>query len=356
MSEIRRSENRKVRPPCFAGVRWVAAVAVLGICGPAFAAPGDISKKFSVNEENPSASIPSVEERNAAPLEFGYFLQDLYTRAELAFEKKDYANSVKYFEAIAKTIPDRALSFSKLCQGYQQLGKLDIAAANCGKAIQLEGATLVDHLRFIELSLSRGPLTPEDVANIDASVNHVSAHVAAVPEEPPPAPAPARPPGQKLTAEEAAASIARVKDARLHREQVQRRATFLMDFELLRCRLALRLRDVTRLNACLVELQKQKANERVILPFDWSKALIQKDRARASALLERAQLLGIPAATLQRMADEQEKAFRPAGVLGVISAWGTRGILVALAVVALAVGILGAWFAAKRRSLSPARI
>lgn len=351
MLETRRSRGG-ARP--YRAIRRLLIVMALSFGAvPVIAAPGDISKRFKVNEDNPSANVPSLEERNANPVEFGYYLQDLYTRAELAFDKKDYAGSVKYFEAIAKTIPDRALSFSKLCQGYQQLGKLAIAAANCGKAIQLEGATLYDHLRFIDLTLGKGPLLADDVTNIDASIVHVASQVATLPDVPAPPPAPERIPGKKLTAAEAEESFTRIKEARALREQAKSRAGFLMDFELLRCRFALRLRDVNRLDACLTELKSQKANEQVVLPFDWSKAVIAKDQRSATALLERAKQLQIPAATLGRMADEQEKAFRAPGLIGVVSSWGTRGVLLVLAGFALCVGIV---VAAKRRKLSPARV
>lgn len=315
---------------------------------PAFAAPGDIAKKFRVNEDNPSASIPSEAERNANPIEFGYFIQDLYTRAELAIEKKDWASSAKYYEALARILPDRAICFSKLCQSYQGLGKTEFAAANCAKAIQLEGATLLDHQRFIAATLDKKTLSPKDVEDLDASMGHVRAHLAKLPEPvpPPKLELPKRPPGYKPSADEVAKDWARVQESRQKREQTEQqakeRASFLMNFAVLGCRLGVRLRDAQRLNQCLDELRRQKADERVILTFDWSKALVLGDRERADALLARAKQLGISEPTLRAMLSEQEKAFSPSVVV-ILKRWGA-----ALAAGLLVLGGAAIWIHRRR--------
>src|SRR5688500_2775159 len=97
------------------------------------AMPGDIGGKFKVNDDDPTKGIPSIEERNSAPIEFAHFLQDLTARAEPAFREKKWDRAVKYYEAIARTVPDRAFPYSRLCSSYAELGKIEIAAPNCQK-------------------------------------------------------------------------------------------------------------------------------------------------------------------------------------------------------------------------------
>jgi tetratricopeptide (TPR) repeat protein len=334
------------RPLTYRKLMLAAAVGALLHGAPASAAPGDLSK-FPINEDNPSANIPPVDARNAAPLEFGYFLQDLYTRGELAFQKGNWAIAVKYFEAIAKVIPDRARSFSKLCESYQHLDQQELAAKNCAKAIGLQGATLLDHKRFIETTLAGATLSPAAIGNLDASIAQVREHIAALPpEEPLPPPVAPKPVGPGVSAADAARSLAELKEAQLERRQAiataKTRAMFMLEFETLACRLGLRVRDAPRLTRCLDELKRQKADERVLLPFDWSLALIVLDRPRATALLEQAKQLKLAPATLDAMVAEQNKTF---GLL----AWLKRSWLSVVLGFAAALGLAGAFFLVSRR-------
>jgi len=353
MHETSSIHRFRVTPPVR---RWRVLVAALSLglwCGFAAAAPGDVSK-FPINDDNPSASIPPLEARNANPLQFGYFLQDLYTKGELAFEKKDWAVSAKYFEAIAKVITDRARSFSKLCEAYQHLDEVESARANCAKAIVLPGATLMDHRRFLDVSLSAKALTRSDVANIDASIAHVRAQVAELPDITPPPRAEIKPLASGAPPGEAARVLAEMKEAQRERNEAKQssaeRADFMQKYEGLVCRLGLRLRDAARLGRCVDELKRQKADARVVLTFEWSKALITRDRARSRELLEQARKLQIPAATLAAMSREHDDTF---GLLALLKRWKlVAGALVACVVIA---GGALAWLRRRRRSAPPPR-
>ncbi len=289
-----------------------AALATFLFCVSSSAAAGDVSS-FPIDEGNPSASIPSLEARDKAPLQFGYFLQDLYTRGQLALEKRDWATAAKYFEAIVEVVPDRARSFSKLCESYGHLGKRELAVLNCRKALGLEGATLIDHKRFIEMVLAGKALSPADVGSIDASIAHVREQAALLPEKEPPPRDPPKPVAPGAPPDETWRALQALKETQRERREAimgkKQRAAFMLELETLACRLGLRLRDAARLNRCLDELKRQKADERVLLPFEWSKALIVGDRTRAATLLEQAKRLGIPPATLAAMLDEQSRAF-----------------------------------------------
>ncbi len=323
---------------------WWASIATAG---------SDLSTVFKVNEEDPAGHIPTIEQRNANPLQFGYYLQDLYTRGQLALEKKDYAKAVKYFETLTKILPDRALSFGALCQSYQHLGKLDLAAASCARAISLEGATLVDHLRFLDVTLSGKAPTKEVVADLDASIAHVREHLAAQPKDgplPPESTRPSHPPDYQPTSEEVAADVAAAREAhRIRKAEIARRdqrSSFLVEFEITVCRLAQRLRDGKRLGECVERLRGQNVNEPIVLTYEWSKAVVQGDVAGASTLLTKAKKLGIPAATLDAMADEQAKAFAPKGFRGFVRRWG-------LPLFAVVTGLVLAlrWFVRRRARL-----
>jgi hypothetical protein len=288
---------------------------------PAFALPGDLATNYQVNDEDPIKSIPTPEQRDANPLEFGYFLQDLIARAEGAFEKKDWARSVKYYEALARTSPEAAISFSRLCVGYAELGKVEIAAGNCGRAIQLGGARVIDHLRFAGLTLAKPAFGPKDAEDVEASLAHVRAHI--VQTAPPKVLRPATAPSAsgERTKEEIKRDFLALQDKRLAAlgskdVEPPNNASLATEVEVFACKVGIRLRDTVRLDRCLAALREQKANEALLLPFEWANALIRKDKPRATALIERARSLGLPANTIEAMQTEQANTLAPAGILG----------------------------------------
>ena len=344
--------------------RWGLGLSLSLSCALASAAPqpGDVSVKFPINDDDPVASVPSVADRNNNPLEFAHHLQDLIARADGAQRGKDYEKASKYFEALAREVPNRAVAFSRLCVIYAKLGRTDVAAANCGKATQLDGAKVVDHLRFVTLSLQKAKLTDKELADIDASLVHLRDH-SAKNAQPLPAPASAPPhapaeaqeqeaakpagkasaaapgrdraavlseilrrqnddkPGAAPTADAkpagatpAGATPANAKspaaespaDAADEAGTVPHLAT---QIEVLDCKVASRLRDGTRLAKCIGALQALNASERTLLPFAWLQAILEKDASRAEGLLEDARKLGVNEATLQGMQTEQDKAF-----------------------------------------------
>lgn len=316
------------------------AMAVWCSGGPAHAAPGDIGGKFQVNDADPVGSLPSLAERNANPVEFAHYLQDLISRAEGNFEKRKYADAARYYEALAKAVPDRALSFSRLCVSYGRLGKVELASANCGAAIRLQGAKVIDHVRFINFTLQKKQFTDLDAKEVDASLMQLRSHVAQNPQPSPAAPkavAPPTPSAAPASPGSAEPTEATDKPARSKKDVTaefirKRMERMLRDenakeiaaaasptsaqgmhlptqVEVLACKFATRLQDTERLGQCMQALRNLKVKEEVLLPFSWSQALIQGDMSRADALLEEARALKIPEATLQAMIAEQDKAF-----------------------------------------------
>lgn len=319
----------------------------------ASALPGDLATKFTVDDEDPLASIPTLEQRNTDPLEFGNFLQDLIARAEGAFREKDFAGAAKYYEALARAVPERAVSFSRLCQSYAGLGKLELAIANCARTVRLDGARVFDHFRFVNLTLQKKQLSPQDLAEVEASLSHLRSHAATAPaaREPerslaPPAPEPAdadATPEQRK--ERLKQEFLKKREARLLAEVGERdsqeaspAARLPTEIELLSCKLAVRIRDADRLKQCTAALQKLELDEKLVLPFAWSEALIRKDSARANTLLETARKAGIPDSALAAMAEEQARALGGTGVWGSFERWGLMGLI---GIAALALAALG---------------
>jgi hypothetical protein len=121
-----------------------------------------------------------------------------------------------------------------------------------------------------------------------------------------------------------------------------------LEIEMMACRVAARLEDGKRLAACITGLKSVHAPDALILPFEWSAAVVAKNQARASELVERAKTLGFPEASIQTMRDKQAEMFAPKGILGHLKRWGFAWLAGALA---LGLALVGA----RRWSLSTAK-
>jgi hypothetical protein len=310
----------------------------------AVAAPGDLSADFPINDEDPVASIPPAEKRDANPLEFGYWLQDMVLRGETAVREKAWDRATKYYEALARAVPERAVSFSRLCLAYGELGKAEIAAGNCGKAIQLGGATVIDHFRFMNFTLGKAKLAPSDIADIDASLAHVREHSPHAKLPPGASAAPPASPSPSEGVEKVKENLLklRAKSAALKAGEPLPKDTTAdptatapvnlpLEIEMMACRVAARLEDSKRLAACITGLKSVKAPDALVLPFEWSAAVVAKDPARASQMIERAKILGFPEAGVQTMRDKQAEIFAPKGFIGHLKRWGLAWLGGALA-------------------------
>lgn len=369
VSQALRLVRRAVTSECFCWLgRVILGLALTLVAAQAQAAPGDIASKFPVNDKDPISSLPSAEERNQNPVEFGHHLQDLIARAEGAFRKQQYESAAKFYEALARVAPERAVAFSRLCVCYGRLGKAELASANCATAIRLGGAKVIDHLRFINLTLQKTKFSQTDADEIEASLEHLRKHAAenpqqAVDSEEDPAshdqaastPKPANSGLPKRTKEELiqalkARQMQSFKDpragagveARAEAPKATKPIHLPTEIEVLTCKLASRMQDAARLTQCMDALRALKVKEELLFPFQWAQALIQQDSDRAAALIEEGKKLGLADETLAAMALEQEKAFA--------SRHGKRWALVGLALVVLgAGGIAVARSYAKRR-------
>ncbi len=321
----------------------------------------DLATKWQVNDANPKASIPSVDERNTDPIEFSYFLQDLIARGERAFKEKNWEAAIKFYEAMGFAVPDAGVSFSRLCIAYAKLGRYDVAAGNCGRAVSLTLAKVIDHIRFIEYTLKIERIQPVDVRNVEASLKHLREHIAKNPQPLPdtkptiePAPEPERKNDRQRSREELVEAI-KVMQERKAREilgELEKKNEIAAgpvmhvetEVEFLECRFALRLKDAPRLNACVERLRKLQVHEARILAFSWAHAVMIKDRKQAEALLQKAPAMSIPQSAIESMRAQQELDFTPSPL--------TRVAPIALAVVAFGGIGLFLWLRRKRSEVT----
>ncbi|MCL2448970.1 MAG: hypothetical protein FWD17_08495, partial [Polyangiaceae bacterium] len=133
-----RDAARRVRPGLAAlGV----ALAVLGIPSVAHADGAAHISKWPIDDANPEKSIPTQEMITKDPLEMGYWIMDLVAKGQFASQRGDHAAAVKYFSVLSKAVPNRAVSYEKMCKEYLLLGDKEHGFPACAAAVSLPGAT-----------------------------------------------------------------------------------------------------------------------------------------------------------------------------------------------------------------------
>lgn len=245
---------------------------------------GQLSTKFKIDANNPEASVPSDKEKNADPLEFGYFLQDLLDRAEAAATFRQLDLAVAYYRAVAKAVPDMAKGWSKLCEAYENIHMRDKAVRACRYAIERPGSELGDYQRFVRLEIAKeGPLDPTETAEVAKIFEHLS-----------------KTPSLEVT--------------------VQR----------MTCDVAIHNGDVKSLEGCSKKLAELQPKEPTTVVYRWSLAMKKGEYGEAKRLLGEAKRLPIPPEGMRRM-EEVTSGLRFAG-------WPKRAVPAALlaAVLALA--------------------
>jgi tetratricopeptide (TPR) repeat protein len=212
----------------------------------------DSLSKWPVDEQDPNKTVPTPEQRDANPLEFGYHLMDLADKADIARKKGDFAAVGRYYEAIAKAVPDRAIGYRKACDGYDRAGDPEKALAMCRGALAADGVEILDYTHFAKLVLGKdGALSATDIEDLTEMSTH-------------------------LKAEQAGMSAGL---------QIQ-------------CDLAERLDDVKRLEDCTAAVAKETPDDPKLVIYEWGIAMKKEDYKHARQLIEQA----------------RKSSLRPAGV------------------------------------------
>jgi len=217
--------------------------------------PEQFSLLFKVNDDNPEAYVPTVKDRIRNPLEFGYYVQDLLTRAEVESKRNNQPGVVKYLRALAATLPEEARSWGLLCEAYQKAQDRDHAVRACKYAIERQGAELKDYQRYVDLMTAKpGELLSDERSELNEVIDHLD-----------------KQPNLAIPAAH------------------------------LRCQAAVKANDESALEACTAVLAKAAPNDPKTVVFQWSLAVMHGDKKQAASLLARAEKMGLAAASLDRM-------------------------------------------------------
>lgn len=211
--------------------------------------------KIPIDDEHPDQSMPSAKERDGDPLEFGYWLQDIALKAELATKRGDHPAAARFYAALAQAVPDRAVSFVKLCDEYDAIGDREKAIAACGDALLRDGVTVWDYSRFVHLVIGKpGALTTKESAALANVIQHLR-------EDP--------------------ASRQVVDD--------------------LQCEVGVRTSNVAELRECTAALAARAPEDPKTTTYQWALAIQEGHFEQAAKLIDRARLLGVQPASLENM-------------------------------------------------------
>jgi tetratricopeptide (TPR) repeat protein len=206
----------------------------------------------AINDQDPSSQVPGPGKASANPVKFAYLLMDLATRAEEAEKRGQLDQAIKYYQALAKAVPDRSVSYGKICRAHELLGNRDAALTACRDAIAREGVRVDDYERYVRLLLDHpGAVTPADRAD----VLEIEAHL------------------RKEPATQAGADD-------------------------VKCQLGARSSDAVMLQDCVSRLTGSDARA---LSYRWALALEQHRFGEARALIGQARAAGLPTPVLAKM-------------------------------------------------------
>lgn len=225
-----------------------------GPAGDATPELGGLSQ-WPINDADPTKSLPTTEQRDRNPLEFGYHMMDLADKADIAQRKGDFNQVGKLYEAMSIAVPDRAIGYRKSCEGYEKAGNLEKALAMCRGALGADGLDINDYLHFEKLLLAKpGPLTPLDIEDLAEVSMHLKAEQGGM-----------------------AAGL-----------QVQ-------------CDLAERLDDLKRLRECADAMARETPNDPKLLVYQWGVAMKEENYDRAQALIDAARKKSLQPAGIEMM-------------------------------------------------------
>ena len=197
--------------------------------------------KYPIDDSHPEASVPTNEQRDADPIQFGYFIMDLGDHAEWAIKKGDHKKAAGIYRALVKAVPDMAIGYVKACEQYELAKDIPSAIVFCAGALSAKGVKLADYSHYARLTLGKPALTPADITTLDFAIAHLK-------EDP-------------------------------------KTASVALDIQ---CTLGTHEGDLKRLEDCAPKLSAISPDNPKTLFYEWARAIQKKDYAAAESFLAKA--------------------------------------------------------------------
>jgi tetratricopeptide (TPR) repeat protein len=135
--------------------------------------PGLLSD-WPIDEKNPESSVPDEKKKERNPLQFGYWLMDITYKGTQATKRGDHEAAIRYYRALAKAVPDRSVSFTRLCESYQAAGQWKKAADACATALTRPGVTAAEYAHFFAVMLAKKEsLTNQEIEVLTNVIQHL---------------------------------------------------------------------------------------------------------------------------------------------------------------------------------------
>jgi hypothetical protein len=238
------------------------------------------SGAFTIDHDNPRATVPPEAERSAQPAAFTAWLGEVRTLATKAEQEGEWAQAVKYHQALSFAEPSSAAAFRKLCEIHEAgLGERQQAEHYCWAAIKRQDATLTDRYHFLDLAFAlqasdeRGGVKVKRAQMIQAVLEDLRAEAVKDP----------------------AAVPSRRAGAPAHLPLAQQR-------EIYACQLAASVAVQAALEECLQSAAAIGVPKRSLLPFEWALLHAKGDVTGSAAVERAAKEAGLVASDLARVA------------------------------------------------------
>jgi tetratricopeptide (TPR) repeat protein len=216
---------------------------------------------WPIDDDNPEGTIPPLEQRNAHPFEFGYWLQDVTLKGEQASKHGDHAKAAHYYRTLTLAVPDAAIGYTKTCEEFAAADDFEKAFSACAGALLCNDVKVKDYVHFVHVAIA-APYKLNDKQR--AALTNVIEHLRLDPS---------------------------AKDV----------------FYGLECDVGAALGNVAFLKDCAPTLETTAPNDANTIRYEWALAMKENDLDNAQAMVNRAKMLGLPTDDMQRATAADER-------------------------------------------------
>jgi tetratricopeptide (TPR) repeat protein len=170
---LRATLNRVTRVTALLGILLAPSLAHADDQAPAPPGYHGLSK-WPVNQADPVSSVPTPEQRDSNPLEFGYFIMDLADLAGMAVKRGDFAAASRLYEATIKADPGVAVGYRNACLYSEKSGNIERALSFCRGALAVQGVLASDYVRYADLVFSEPTaITKDQIDDLQGISEHL---------------------------------------------------------------------------------------------------------------------------------------------------------------------------------------